>query len=103
MAVPNALGLASTREALSMAVMSTKIMRLVIDRGEVLPGCDRAKGAETGVRERHTAPAFAGFAVVGGWGPACATVAGLCSLPPPTGPALGALGLAAPSDNRLRS
>ena len=103
MAVPNALGLASTREALSMAVMTTKIMRLVIDRGVVLLGCDRAKGAETSVRERRTAPAVAGFAVGGGRGPACAAVAGLCSLPPPAGPTPGAPGLAAPSDKRLRS
>jgi len=71
--------------------VTTNLVRLTMDLGEMLFGRDPIATARARERAKHTWPAIAGFVIGCGLGAACEAAAGPWSLALPTGLALIAL------------
>jgi len=91
MAVQNALVQVSLKGSPATAVVTTNLVRLTMDLGEMLFGRDPIATARARERAKHTWPAIAGFVIGCGLGAACEAAAGPWSLALPTGLALIAL------------
>jgi uncharacterized membrane protein YoaK (UPF0700 family) len=93
MAVQNILVQISLKKAPSTAVMTTNLVRFVVDLGEVWFGGDAAGRAKAMARARRTAIAIAGFVVGACLGAWCQARLGPWSLAMPSGLALAALAI----------
>ena len=93
MAVQNILVQISLMKAPSTAVMTTNLVRFVVDLGEVWFGGNAAGRAKAMARARRTAIAIAGFVVGACLGAWCQARLGPWSLAMPSGLALAALAI----------
>jgi uncharacterized membrane protein YoaK (UPF0700 family) len=90
-AVQNVIPHMSLIGAPTTAVMTSNVMRLTMDLGEIPFGRDPEDVTKARRRAKHTWPAIVGFAVGCGLGAICEQAIGLWSLVPPVSLALLAL------------
>lgn len=93
MAVQNAVVQISLKATPPTAVMTTNVVRFMLDVGQMVVGQDGNDVANARSRAQQTWPAIAGFALGAGAGAAGEATVGLWSLVLPTGLALLAFGL----------
>jgi uncharacterized membrane protein YoaK (UPF0700 family) len=91
MAIQHALVQLSLHGSPATAVMTTNLVRFIMDVGEILFGHDPAEVAKARHRAKHTWPVIIGFTAGVALGAACFATTGLKSLGLPAGLALLAL------------